>query len=32
MQDKISHEEVQNSSNNSSKNFAVLVSGLLSKM
>ena len=32
MQDKISHEEVQNSSNNSAKNFAVLVGGLLSKM
>ncbi|HCA04475.1 MAG TPA: purine-nucleoside phosphorylase [Ruminococcaceae bacterium] len=32
MQEKISHEEVQNSSNNSSKNFAVLVGGLLEKM
>ena len=32
MQSKISHEEVQNSSDNSSKNFSVLVSGLLSKM
>lgn len=32
MQEKISHEEVQNSSNSSSKNFAKLVSGLLSKM
>ena len=32
MQEKISHEEVQNSSNDSSKNFSTLVSGLLSKM
>lgn len=32
MQEKISHEEVQNSSNDSSKNFAKLVNGLLSKM
>ncbi|MBR1483059.1 MAG: purine-nucleoside phosphorylase [Ruminococcus sp.] len=32
MQEKISHEEVQSSSNDASKNFAVLVSGLLSKM
>ena len=32
MQETISHEEVQNSSNDSSKDFATLVSGLLSKM
>ncbi len=32
MQEKISHEEVQNSSNSSSKSFAKLVSGLLSEM
>ena len=32
MQEKISHEEVQSSSNDAAKNFAVLVSGLLSKM
>lgn len=32
MQEKISHEEVQNSSGDASKNFAVLVSGLLTKM
>jgi len=32
MQETISHEEVQNSSNDSSKNFATLVSGLLSRM
>lgn len=32
MQEKISHEEVQNSSSSSSKSFAKLVSGLLSKM
>ncbi len=32
MQEKISHEEVQNSSNESAKNFALLVTGLLTKM
>lgn len=32
MQEKISHDEVQSSSDDSSKNFAVLVSGLLAKM
>lgn len=32
MQEKISHEEVKNSSDNSSKSFALLISGLLSKM
>lgn len=32
MQEKISHEEVQNSSNDSSKSFAALVSGLLEAM
>lgn len=32
MQEKISHEEVQNSSSSSSKSFAKLVSGLLSEM
>ena len=32
MQDKISHEEVQNSSNDSSKSFALLVGGLLKNM
>lgn len=32
MQEKISHEEVQNSSNDSSKNFAKLVSGLLARL
>ena len=32
MQKKISHDEVKDSSNDSAKNFALLVSGLLSKM
>ena len=32
MQEKISHEEVQNTSNDASKSFAILVSGLLAKM
>ena len=32
MQEKISHDEVQSSSNDSSKNFATLVSGLLAEM
>ncbi len=32
MQEKISHEEVQSSSDDASKSFAVLVSGLLKKM
>ena len=32
MQDKISHEEVQSSSNDAAKRFAVLVSGLLKNM
>lgn len=32
LQDKISHEEVQNSSNDSAKNFSLLVSGLLAGM
>ena len=32
MQEKISHEEVQNSSNESAKNFALLVTGLLTNM
>lgn len=32
MAEKLSHEDVQKSSNDSSKNFATLVSGLLSKM
>lgn len=32
MQEKISHDEVQSSSNDSAKNFAVLISGLLAKM
>ncbi len=32
MQEKISHEEVQSSSNDAAKRFAVLVSGLLKNM
>ena len=32
MQKKISHDEVKDSSNDSAKNFALLISGLLSKM
>ena len=32
MQEKISHDEVQNSSNDSSKDFATLIDGLLAKM
>ena len=32
MQEKISHDEVKNSSNESSKDFAALISGLLKKM
>ncbi len=32
MQEKISHEEVHNTSNDASKSFAILVSGLLAKM
>ncbi|MBQ6153835.1 MAG: hypothetical protein IJJ15_08825 [Ruminococcus sp.] len=32
MQEKISHDEVKSNSNDSSKSFALLISGLLAKM